>query len=227
MTLQQMFDTVNKKTYFSRDDDEIWGAISAAANLLYQEVVNENEGYFTQWDTTSVTLGAGQDDYALPADLEQIMRIRVRGSVTEPWQAMLPADLNSIEQSSTFTGPSESPSSTFTYFGPYLPAADPNGAGVLHIRVGPIPQDSYSVELVYTSKFTEITGPESSLVIPAEGHGVVTYGAVAELLATNDDDNADRFEHIADRNKLQFMKLVRNRQRQNGRTVEPYFREMD
>ena len=222
MTLQQMFETVNKKTYYSRDDDEIWSAISAAANVLYQEVVNENEGYFIRWDSTSVALVPGVDDYELPADLEQIKRVRVRGSATEPWQRMAPADINSSEQSATFAEAGDSLISAFSYYGPYLPSVNFPSGDSLHFRVAPVPQDSYSVELVYISKFVEITGTESNLVIPAEGHSVVTYGAVAELLATNDDDNADRFEHIADRNKLQFMKLVRNRQRQRGRTVEPF-----
>src|SRR5438270_12888293 len=95
MTLQQIFDFVQKKTYFSRDDDEIWDAISEAASTLFLKVTSENSGFFLKWDTTSMTLQANVEDYALPADLGQMVRMRERLLATDQWDLVLPGDLNS------------------------------------------------------------------------------------------------------------------------------------
>lgn len=229
MTLAQIFDFVNKKTYFSRDDDEIWDAISEAASTLFLKVTSENSGFFLKWDTTSMTLQPNVEDYALPADLGQMVRMRERLLATDQWEMMAPADINSpgmthAQFSSMFSGPL----SDFKYYGPLLLMDDAKTAAQQqHVKIAPIPQDTRFVELVYDAKFLEITGPESVLVIPNEGHGAVKFSATADLLGANDDDNAERFEAKADKNERWFLKFVRNRQFQQVRQVEPYVDDLD
>jgi hypothetical protein len=230
MTLQQIFDFVQKKTYFSREDDEIWDAISEAASTLFLKVTSENSGFFLKWDTTSVSLQPNVDDYALPADLGQMIRMRERLLATDDWKVILPADINApsfvhAQFASLFN---DSGASSFRYYGPLLLMDDAKTAAqVQHVKIAPIPQDTRFVELVYDAKFLEITGPESVLVIPSEGHGAVKFAATADLLAANDDDNAERYTGKAAENERWFLKWVRNRQFQQGRQVEPYVSDLD
>lgn len=233
MTLDQMFDFVNKKTYFSRDDDEIWDAISEAASTLFLKVTSENSGFFLKWDTTFVTFTANQEEYPLPLDLGQMVRVRERISTTEPWKRVAHADINSeafnqAQFSSLVGDPLDGGDSQFMYYGPYLLEADAaTVAQQQKFRIAPIPTDTRLVELVYDARFLEITGQESVLVIPTEGHGVVKWNAAAQLLATNDDDNAVNFKGQADENERWFLKWIRNRQFQNVRQVEPYIEDLD
>ena len=233
MTLDQMFAFVQKKTYFSRDDDEIWDAISEAASTLFLKVTSENSGFFLKWDTTTVVLAPNQEEYVLPADLGQMVRVRERLLATEPWRRMTPSSLNSDTfnqaQFNGLVGDSlDSAESEFEYYGPYLLQADAKTAAqVQHFRIAPIPQDTRFVELVYNARFLEITGQESTLVIPTEGHGAVKWQAVASLLVANDDDNAQNAESQGAENERWFLKWIRNRQFQQGRQVEPYLDDLD
>jgi hypothetical protein len=233
MTLQQLFDWCNKKSYFSRDDDEIWQAISGAAHLIYKEAVLENRGYFITFDTSSLVTANGQEEYVLPATVEQIVRLRERLLSTDPWRVIFPADLNDpATTDSEFVAADDSSidgeDSEFVYNGPYAKMSDAvAGTYVKAIRLEPIPVDVRMTELVYTAKFIEISGPESPLVIDPEGHDAVKFLATAELLAANDDDNSERFAEWGHTHKTQYLKLVRARQIQQGRTVEPYVFDMD
>lgn len=232
MTLQQIFDFVQKKTYFSRDDDEIWDAISEAASTLFLKVTAENSGFFLVWDTTSLVLTANTEEYALPATVGEIVRLREKLIVTDPWAIVEPSDVNSQSftdaQFSALSGSLDSELSDFEYYGPYLNMTDAKTAAQAQkIRIEPPPVDTRLTELVYIAKFLDITGQESVLVIPTEGHGVIKNDAVASLLGANDDDNAERFSGYARENERWFLKWIRNRQFQNVRQVEPYIPDMD
>jgi len=72
MTLQQLFAWCNQKSYFSRDEEEVWAAINTAALQLYTEVLNENRGYFWVFDAISMTLVANTEEYTLPATVENL-----------------------------------------------------------------------------------------------------------------------------------------------------------
>lgn len=236
MTLAQIFDWCQKKSYFSRDDDEIWQAINSAAHLLYKEVVLENRGYFIVFDTTSLVLVQGTEEYQLPNTVQQIVRLREQSVGDTTWRAMAPADFNDLATVGAQFDESFDDSffdnsdgmSKFVYNGPYLKQSDAKaGDGINSIRIEPIPQETHNTELVYTADFIEITGTESPLVIDAEGHDALKYIAVAELLMTNDDDNGANFSAIGNAHKTQYLKLVRKRQIQQGPTLEPYVEDMD
>lgn len=234
MTLQQLFDWCNTKSYFSRDEDEVWGAINTAALQIYTEVLNENQGYFRAFDTTSLTLVANQEEYPLPASVENIVRLRERLSATNPWSVIYPADINSqAVEDSQFSGADESlvdsSVSIFRYVGPYQLMSDEKaGTYVKTIRISPIPLDGPRMtELVYTAVFVEIVGAESPLIIDPPGHNALKYLATAELFAAQDDDNAERFEAKGNVHKTQYLKLVRARQQQDVRHIEPYLDDLD
>lgn len=231
MTLQQIFDWCNKKSYFSRDDDEVWQAINSAAHLIYKEVVLENKGYFIVFDTSSLVLAANQEEYPLPATVQQIVRLREQLPGQTGWRVVHPAELNDVATTSAqfgFGDDDDCETSRFIYNGPYLKQSDAKaGDGIQNIRIEPIPTEVHNTELVYTADFIEIEGAESELVIDPEGHDALKYLATAELLLTNDDDNAENFLATGDRHKTQYLKLVRKRQTQQGPTIEPYIYDMD
>lgn len=234
MTLAQIFDWCNKKSYFSRDEDEVWEAINTAALQLYTEILNENRGYFWVWDASSMTLQPAVEEYALPAAAENLVRMRERLSASDPWRIVSPADVNSETVTSaqfvSVLGSSvDSELSEFVYVGPYQAQADAAaGTFIKRVKIEPIPQDGPRfVELLYTAKHIEITGQESTLIIDPPGHNALKYLATAELLAAQDDENAERFEGYGSNHKTQYLKLVRSRQQQQGRTVEPYVSDLD
>jgi len=115
------------------------------------------------------------------------------------------------------------------YSGPYEKQSDAvAGTYVKTIRISPMPLDGPRfVELLYTAKHIEIVGAESPLLIDPPGHNALKYLATAELLAAQDDDNAERFETKGGIHKTQYLKLARNRQQQHGREVEPYVDDLD
>lgn len=232
MTLQQLFDKVNKRSYQSRADDEILSAISSASKLLYNKILNENRGNFLKWDTTSVAIVANQDDYALPVDLQQMVRFRERLNSSQPYRTISPADINSQDfmdaQFGSIVGADQDgPISDFEYYGPLLLAAD---AQTLlkqrHLRLAPIPQDARQTELVYTAKFIEITSLDDFLTIPDEGHEAVMFYASADLKVLNDDDNTGDLT-MAQMHEREFLKIVRKNQTQKGPQVEPYITDLD
>lgn len=231
MTLEQIFDLVNKKTYFSRDDDEIWAAISETASTLFLKIVAENSGFFRVTDTTTVKFAANQEEYTLPPQLGEIVRVReslTGNPLTDPWRVIFPADVNDDDVTNVHPEGFAGDPSPFVYVGPYLDnAAAATTAQTQKFSIAPTPVDVHFIELIYTAKFLDITGPESVLVIPSEGHGAIKWGAASDLLTDNDDDNSERCGSKAAENERWFLKWVRNRQFQQVRQVEPYLDDLD
>jgi hypothetical protein len=231
MTLQQIFDWCNKKSYFSRDDDEIWAAINSAAHLLYKEVVLENKGYFIVFDTTDLVLEAGQEEYQLPATCQQIVRLREQVPGEVAWRVVNPAELNdpaTTDAAWGFDTDVGADTSRFIYNGPYLKQSDAIANDEIYsIRIEPIPTETHNTELVFTADFLEIEGAESTLVIDPEGHDALKNLAVVELLDANDDDNRMNFLERGNYHTSQYLRLVRKRQIQQGPTIEPYLYDMD
>lgn len=235
MNLQQIFDRVNKKTYLSRDDDDVWAAISSAASTIYLQIEAENSGFFQVTDVSSLALIANQEEYPLPAGCGQIVRLRestTGNPQTDPWRVIFPADINDdAVTSSQLDGagdPLDSSASQFRYIGPYLTTADAaTAAQLFRIKITPIPVDGRFCELIYYSRFVDITGAESAKVLPNEADGAVVWSAVEELLTDNDDDNCERAGQQKNESIVWLMKFIRNRQFQQVRQVEPYIDDMD
>jgi hypothetical protein len=235
LTLQQIFDRVQKKIYFGKQDDDIWGAISNAASTIYLQIESENSGFFQVTDTTSLALVANQEEYSLPAACGQIVRLRestTGNPQTDPWRVIFPADINDDSvTSSQFDNagdPLDSSASQFRYVGPYLKESDAETvAQAFSIKINPIPVDGRFTELIYYARFVDITGAESVKVLPNEADGAVVWSAVEELLVDLDDDNHQNAAAQKAENIGWLMKFVRNRQFQQVRQVQPYIDDMD
>lgn len=236
MTLQQMFNLVSKRSFFSRDDDEVWAAISSASRTMFLEVQEENRGFFIVFDTTSLALLANQEEYALPQACSQIIRLRERLFATDQWAVMVPAeDLNAPDfvaaQFPDFAGTVDGSTSQFEYYGPYLKNSDAQTANkVQSIRVEPVPQDvSRFTELAYIAKFVEINNANSYKLLPDESDDAVLFGATVICLAGNAgvEEQLESNTGLYTEAKRQFMKWVRSRQKQRVRQVETYINDLD
>lgn len=235
MNLLQMYSLVRSKTYFSRSDVEIYAAINEGCHRIYQAVLKENRGYWIKWDTSTVAIVPNTLEYTLPADLEQILRVRERVNSASAWRIVRHQDLTTyamlrdtaIEAGVTYDCGFESP---FSFYGPYELASvaeDSEDDETYNIRFSPTPAESHQVELVYAVKFVEVTGTGSFLIIPQEGRGAVVDFAVAELLKANGDDRSESFYETADQKMTYFLTLVRDRQMQDAPTIQPYLDDLD
>lgn len=228
-----MFALAHAKSYYSRSDQEVWWAISGAAHTLYLKILAENRGFFIKWDTTTVALAPNTEEYTLPADCTQLLRVREQASSSAPWRTVTPAEsLNdpnfTDSQFNSVLGPNmDGPTSEFTYY-PYLLQADAiTAAQNERIRFEPPPYDNRAVELVYVCRFLEIVNQNSTKVLPNEADEVVLYDAIATLLEDNGDDGSKAKNHSHEE-EIVFLKWVRKRQQQAAVThVQPYVDDMD
>ena len=237
MNLPLMYSLIQTKTYFSRSDVEIFAAINEGCHRMYQMVLKENRGYWIKWDTSTVQIVSGTAEYSLPADLEQILRVREQTSSAVPWRIVRHVDLtsesmlNDNAQAAGFYdgwyGGFESP---YKFFGPYELASvaeDSEDDETYSIRFTPIPTESHNVEIVYSVKLVEVTNVNSFLIIPIEGRGAVCDYAIAELLKANGDDRAQAYYETAQEKMDSFLTLVRDRQQQDAPQVKPYLDDLD
>lgn len=230
--LQQLFNDIQKATYFSRDDEEIWAVMNECGYGVYTAVLKEYRGYFIKWDETIPTV-VDQEEYTLPTDLKQIIRISERSDSTSPWRPMLPLDVNS----SLFTMLNQSnalnitwgPASQFGYL-PYILAADTQASltsQTVKIRIEPVPQDVRTLQVIYAAKWLEILNAKSTVMLPANGVFAMKNKTIGTLLDRNDDSQAAKFHLLAKDNLRDFLTDVRDVQIQNKAYIEPYITDLD
>lgn len=237
MNLQQIAAQLDKNSYFSRDRDELVMAINVGSRFIYDWILKENEGTWLKWDT-SVSLLANVEEYALPIDLESLMRMRERQNASSNWALMTPADGLIDPDMLAASGAvdltvNHGPMSQFSFYGPYLDQAaalaDPQGA--MKVRVGPIPQETRQVELVYACKYVDIDGidPASFLMIPDEGSGraALLDFASAELVRKNSDALSEDYQAAGMMKLTLFLNTIRSRQNQQATTQQPYISDLD
>jgi hypothetical protein len=233
MKLQAIFTLCHKKSYFSREDEEVWAAINLVSQRIFQKILAENRGFFIVFDTTSLTLQLNVEEYALPATCSQLLRVRERLNSASPWRIINPADLNDPgfvdAQFASVLGPDQDgPVSEFEYYGPYLSMQDAQtDAQIERFRIEPPPQDPRQVELVFVARYVEINSAADPKTLPNEADGAVVAFAAASLLGDNDDSARANLLDEGERNEREFLKWVRNRQFQKVRTVEPYVEDLD
>lgn len=231
MDLRTMFQLAHAKSYYSRSDQEVWAALNSGGRKLFLKLLAERRGFFIAWDTTSVALVAGTEEYQLPASCRQLIRVRERSSSSAPWRVVTPADINDPDftdsQFNSVLGPNmDGPASEFEYY-TYILNTDAQTGEQERIRFEPPPYDSRTVELVYVAAWVEITNATSANVIPQEGHDAQLYHAVAQLLADNGDD-PEAAAASAQAYEIEFLKWARARQTQTAVThVQPYVDDMD
>jgi hypothetical protein len=236
-----MYGLANKRSYFSRGDDEIYQALSSASRKVYLWTAREFRGYFFKTDTVTITLVPNVQEYACPLDLSILIKIGeqpVNSPPNTPWNWMRPADVNSdrfiLREFESLVLNPFTPNSQFVYYGPYLPqssailAKGANPQGPKKLRFAPIPFDNRNVNLYYAAAFLEIVNAQSVLMIPSEFHDCILDFASAELVRLNGDAMAATFEE-AGQDKFQHDALPFYRQQQSQQvplTQEPYLDDL-
>jgi hypothetical protein len=210
-----MYATVNSKTSFSRPD-EIYSALSEAGWLVYSAVVKENAGFFLKFDTTTVVLTPGQQEYSMPPDLTELVNIAERQTTTERWRTMEPTGLEeAMNNTQSIVGWSDCNygSSRFRFYGPYLSAVAAQGAAQTQkITVEPAIDVIRMVELAYTAKWLPIVNAQSAVMLPDEGTPAMQAYAIAEIHRGNNDTLSKEYEGKGDKHLTAFLTWVRQRQ---------------
>lgn len=239
MNLKQLYDLADSGSYYSHTEktDDIWSALTESARRLYLWVVKENRGYFIKWDTTTIAIVPGTDEYRCPMDLANILRFSERSDPSGRYRPMTPTRVESslfiANQFEDLLSPVDGPFSDFSYIGPYLGAAQSQQQtgdqppGPYSVRLAPTPQDPRETELVYSAKFLEMWKESDINVIPPEGHGAMLDYAIAHLLQANDDDNAANYTASGNQKRAEFLTFIRDRQWQQYETQEPYLQDLD
>jgi hypothetical protein len=227
MNLAELANLANSRSGFLRPT-QVYAALTAASRKIYLRILQENRGMFIKWDTTTVAMAVGTEEYTLPADCRQLLRVRERVSANEKWRIIRVAetvndeDLLDLDFEDTI-GTDDGPVSNFMYFGPYLKAAAAAAATQLYsIRFGPVPQDVRLVELVYPANFVEIHKDSDTFTIPEEGHDALLDFATAELCRGKTPERCREYTEEGEAKLVTFLQWVRNRQMQQGRKQRAY-----
>lgn len=231
MTLAQMYSLANSKTYYSRPDADVYGALDQAGFFVYAAVLKEFRGYFLKVDSTTVTLTPGTQEYTLPADLTQIVNIAERITTSENWHPMRAIDaehaFDNIQQATGWDIDSYGygDQSPFGFYGPFLDstaAQSAEASQIFKIQVSPAIDTARLCEIVYTAKWLPITSSGSTVMLPDEGtHAMLNY-ACAELFRSNNDSLADKYEAKGDKALSMFLTWVRARQIATNPTIATY-----
>lgn len=228
--LAQMFATVNSKTSFSRPD-EIYSALSEAGWLVYSAVVKENAGFFLKFDTTTVVLTPGQQEYAMPADLTSLVNISERQTASQRWDTIEPTSLKeAMDNTQSVVGwdGCNYGSSRFKFYGPYLPAAvaqGPAAGQIQKITIEPAIDVVRMVELAYTAKWLPIVNANSLVMLPDEGTYAMQSYAIAEIHRGNNDTLSAEYEGKGQKHLTAFLTWVRQRQTVERSRITAYLED--
>jgi hypothetical protein len=231
MNLSQMYAMANGKSGYARSEGEIYGSLDRAGFRVYAAAAKEQRGFFIKFDESSLTLSTSNatQEYSLPADLTQIVHLAERLSASENWRSMCPIGISdavsNLQASLGWSGVGYGSASPFSFFGPYLGAAETvlgQASQVQKIRVEPIPDATRAVQIVYTAKWLPITDGDSTVMLPDEGTHAMESFASAELCAMSDDSRASSFEAQGQKDLTSFLTWVRARQVMSPPTIRPY-----
>ena len=227
-TLAQMYATVNAKSGYSRPD-EIYPALSEGGFLVYAAVLKEFSGFFLKFDTTTIVLTPGQQQYALPPDLGNLVNLAERLTASEDWHVINPTSLaNALD--TTQQGVSwgdwndmyDDCDSSLRFYGPFLPQPIPGSVQTQQVLIEPGIDAVRMCEIAYTAKWLSIVNDKSVVTIPEEGTYAMQNFALAEILRANDDTLAAEYERKANVHLTAFLTWVRNRQIVKWPTITPY-----
>lgn len=231
MNLLQLHDTAAARSNFVRPDSEVWFSINTASRSVYQAILKEDRNFFRSLDTTSVVIMPNVQAYSLPADCEQIIRIREKLQPTDSWRVVTPADPREREGEADYLASSVNYTgqwSSFYYQGPYLSMADANDGQddqTYEIYITPIPADQRLTELLYISKFIEVSSGTDSFIIPDNLRDIVLDFTIAELVRPQSDSLAQDYMQSGNLKLSMALTLIRDRQIQQNNVVRPYLSE--
>lgn len=222
--LAQMFATVNAKTSFSRKG-EIYSALSEGGWMVYAATLKENSGFFLKFDTSTIVLTPGHQDYLLPADLTNIVNLAERQTSAEKWRTIEPTGLREAmdnTQSNIGWDGSGYGCSELNFYGPYLTSTQTAGTQTQSITITPSIQLTRMCEIAYTAKWLPITSGESVVMLPEEGTYAMQNYAIAEINRANDDTLSREYEAKGDKHLTSYLTWVRGRQSVQRPQIESY-----
>jgi hypothetical protein len=231
MNLQQIHDTAAARSFFVRPDTEVWTAISTASRFVYQAIAKERRQFFRTLDITTITLQPNVQEYQLPADCEQLVRLRERINAQDTWRQIYPTDPQDREGTNDTLSPTVNYAgygSGFFYQGPYLTMATANDGQddeTYTIYITPIPADTRQVEILYDAKFIEVATGTDNYIIPVNLRDAVLDLTVAELVRPQSDSLANDYEQSGAEKLNMALTLIRMRQVQQDVVVNPYLSE--
>lgn len=230
MNLAQMYSLANSKSGYARPDGEIYDALNEGGFRVFAAVLKEFRGFFIKFDETSLTLLPGTTEYALPADLTQIVNLAERISPTNDWLPMAPLGLTSALSNiqdnvgwDTFYSGSYGDWSEFGFYGPYLDATATVAGGALQIqkiRVSPGIDTPRFCQIAYTAKWLPITDASSKIMLPDEGTYAMLNYAIGELRDASDDQS--NYEAKGEKHLSSFLSWLRARQIMSPLTIRTY-----
>ena len=181
---------------------------------------------------TPPAVQGGDQEFALPGDLTQIVHLAERSSSSEDWRPMAPETLGNALSNlqdqigwDDFYSASYGGASAFGYYGPYLDAADAVATEALQIqkiRVSPGINATYACQIAYTAKWMPIVDASSAIMLPDEGTYAMLNYAIAELRRASDDSASSDYEDKGDRHLQSFLSWLRARQIQSPLTIDTY-----
>lgn len=235
MNLSQMYAACNAKSGYARQDAEIYAALNRGGFRVYAAVLKEFRGFFIKFDESSLSLDPNNatQEYAMPADLTQIVHMAERLTATEDWHPMGPLELGdalSNVQNAVgwdyFWGGNYGSDSPFGFYGPYLDAAatvQGQALQIQKIRIAPKPEAARFVQIAYTAKWLPIQNDSSSIMLPDEGTMAMENFASAELCAMSDDmTRAAQFESRGMNDLNAFLYWARARQIMQPLQIDTY-----
>ena len=205
-SLAQLFANVNQKTFFSRPD-EIYAALEEAGFKVFTATLKEFSGFFLKFDTSTVVLTPGTQQYAMPPDLGNLVHIAERITATQNWQRIDPESIgDAMDNLQSTVGWDWSPysRSPFRFYGPFLPEITVGVAQTQQILISPAIDTIRMCELAYTAKWLPIVNSESLNTLPNEGTYAQESFAIAEILRANNDSAADGYETKGQRQLTDF-----------------------
>lgn len=227
MNLAQLYANVNAKTSYSRPD-EIYSALEEAGFKVYAAILKEFSGFFLKFDTTTVVLTPGQNQYAMPPDLGNLVHIAERLTASENWHRIDPTSIGTaLDNMQNAVGWDWDPydDSRFRFYGPFLPAITVGTAQIQQILIEPAIDQVRMCELAYTAKWLPIVNANSLNTLPNEGMYAQQSFAIAEIHRSNNDSAAQDYEAKGQRQLTDFLTWIRNRQIVKWPTMKSYLED--
>lgn len=229
MNLAQMYALANSKSGYARADGEIYAALGRGGFRVYAEALKAQRGFFLKFDEVSLTLQPNFTEYALPADLTQIVHLSERRNSTGRWLPMAPLDLNTaLDDAQNSVGwydlfaDGYGDGSEYGFYGPYLDATATVGTQIQKIRIAPMVDATRFCQIAYTAKWMPITDASSMVMLPDEGTYAMENFASAELCAMSDDSRAGAYMSQGQIDLQSFLFWLRSRQIQSPLTIDTY-----
>jgi len=225
MNTPYIYGELDRKSYYSQSDADIYNAINAAGWTLYTRILREHRGYFVKFDETTLTFTPNVQTYSLPPDVDQILHLAERATATERWHPMAATTLQDVIEHAQdksgffgnyYNGGLYGEQSRFSFYGPFLPATSisvsPGAPQIQQIMVEPAIDQTRFVQIAYTVAWVPVRDGSTKVYLPDDAESALIDWGCMELMRNNDDTLADRYAASAETKTQWLTSLMRQRQ---------------